>query len=164
MKEILVDKNGYKQYLDEIEKMKDQINTIASTGSSAYKEAVGDGWHDNFAFEDTMRENRMMNAKLNSLRDDKKYIKVIKSVKEKEDIVNIGNKLRISVIYSEDDIEEYDIILTGNYLPNLESEITEITLNSPIGKAIYLKNINNDIKAIINDKDITIKIIKKYND
>ncbi len=164
MKEILLDKNGYKQYLDEIEKMKDQIDSIASTGSSAYKEAVGDGWHDNFAFEETMRENRTVNAKLNSLRDNKKYIKVIKSVKEKVDIVNIGNKVRISITYGKDDIEEYDILLTGNYLPNLDGDITEITLNSPIGKAIYLKKVNEAIKTKINDKEVVIKIVKKYND
>ena len=41
-------------------------------------------------------------------------------------------------------------------------KIKEVSLNSPIGRSIYLKNINdNDIHYYINDKKISIKIINK---
>lgn len=162
MKEILLSEEGYNQYLSEVEKMKELINNNGSAGSEAYRNAVGDGWHDNFDFEETMRENRTMNSKLKSLREDKKYIKIIKEKNKKDNQVNLNSKVRIQVTYSKDDIEEYDVLLTGNYLPDTENEITEITLNSPIGKAIYQKKENNQINTKINDRNITINILKIY--
>ncbi len=42
------------------------------------------------------------------------------------------------------------------------AKIKEVSLNSPIGRSIYLKNINdNDISYYVNDKKISIKIINK---
>ena len=162
MKEILLSEEGYKQYLSEVEKMKNLIDSNATVGSEAYRNAVGDGWHDNFAFEETMRENRTMNSKLKSLMDDSRYIKVITNKKKKENTIGIDDKVRIQVTYFKDDVEEYDVLLTGNYLPDTESEITEITLNSPIGKAIYQKKENDQINTKINDRNITINILKIY--
>ena len=41
-------------------------------------------------------------------------------------------------------------------------KIKEVSLNSPIGRSIYLKNINdNDTHYYVNDKKISIKIINK---
>lgn len=79
------------------------------------------------------------------------------------DIIDIGDILTVLVIYDEDDKEEYTIKLTGKYLPNTDSLINEISLNSPIGRCIYLKNIYDDIYYYVNDKRIDIKVIKKDN-
>ena len=162
MKEILVDKMGYEQYLKELEKLKEKNNDNASLGSKAYADAVGDGWHDNFAFEETMRESRAIAAKIDNMLKEKNYIKIVENTTNDEDVIKIGDKLCIKVEYSFDDYEIYDIILTGNYKPNTENDITEITLNSPIGKAIFSKKITDKIIAIINGKEIKIEILKKY--
>lgn len=78
------------------------------------------------------------------------------------DIIDIGDILTILVIYDEDNKEEYTIKLTGKYLPNTDSLAHEISLNSPIGRCIYLKSIYDDnICYYVNDKRIDIKIIKK---
>jgi len=61
-----------------------------------------------------------------------------------------------------DDIEEYTIKLTGKYMIDNNAKIKEVSLNSPIGRSIYLKSINdNDICYYVNDKKIGIKIIKR---
>ena len=135
MEEILVDDEGRCQYYEELEKLKNLSLINSSVGSESYTSSVGDGWHDNFAFEESMRE----------------------SVK----IASIGDILTVLVIYDEDDKEEYTIKLTGKYLPNTDSLINEISLNSPIGRCIYLKNIYDDIYYYVNDKRIDIKVIKK---
>ena len=51
MEEILVDENGYKQFFEELKKLEDLSRSNSALGSEVYKDAVGDGWHDNFAFE-----------------------------------------------------------------------------------------------------------------
>lgn len=163
MKDILVDKNGYKQYYEELKKLKELSLTIASIGSSSYADAVGDGWHDNFAFEESMRESRKIAVRIDKMLEDEKYLKIVDKKRLSSDIIDIGDILTIKVIYSIDDIEEYTIKLTGKYIPDNNAKIKEISLNSPIGRSIYQKNINDNIYYYINDKKINIQIIKKEN-
>lgn len=167
MEEILVDENGYHQYLDEIEKLKQLSLKNLTAGSEAYKDAIGDGWHDNFAFEQAIIEDGNIAMKINNMLSRKPFIKVITIENLKKELINIGDILILEIKYAEDDIETLKIKLTGNYYPNtnIENDTQEITLNSPLGKAIYKKNINDkNIKYVVQNKEIKIKVIKKIND
>lgn len=164
MKEILVDENGYNQFLEELEKLKQQSLLISSAGSEAYQDAVGDGWHDNFAFEESMRQSRNIATRIENMLKTKQYLKVIKRETKGNNIINIGDVLKVKIFYSDDDIEDAIIKLTGNFIPIIENEndIQEITLNSPLGKALYLKNIkDNNINYDVNDNKIKITVIEK---
>ena len=162
MKDILVDTDGFNQYYEELNRLKDISLSIASIGSESYADAVGDGWHDNFAFEDTMRESRKIASRINKMLEDEKYLKIVDKKSTSDDIIDVGDILKIKVIYDIDDIEEYTIKLTGKYMIDNNAKIKEISLNSPIGRSIYLKNINDDdIGYYVNDKKISIKIINK---
>lgn len=162
MKDILVDTDGFNQYYEELNRLKDLSLSIASIGSESYADAVGDGWHDNFAFEDTMRESRKIASRINKMLEDEKYLKIVDKKSTSDDIIDIGDILMIKVIYDIDDIEEYTIKLTGKYMIDNDAKIKEVSLNSPIGRSIYLKSINdNDIGYYVNDKKISIKIIRK---
>ena len=161
MKDILVDMDGFNQYYEELNRLKDISLSIASIGSESYADAVGDGWHDNFAFEDTMRESRKIASRINKMLEDEKYLKIVDKKSNSDDIIDVGDILKIKVIYDIDDIEEYTVKLTGKYMIDNNAKIKEISLNSPIGRSIYLKNINdNDIHYYVNDKKISIKIIR----
>ena len=47
-------------------------------------------------------------------------------------------------------------------MPDTNANIQEISLNSPIGRAIYMKNIyDENIYYMINNKKIEIKVIEK---
>ncbi len=162
MKDVLVDTDGFNQYYEELNRLKDISLSIASIGSESYADAVGDGWHDNFAFEDTMRESRKIASRINKMLEDEKYLKIVDKKSNSDDIIDIGDIIKIKVIYDIDDIEEYTIKLTGKYMIDNNAKIKEISLNSPIGRSIYLKNINDDdIGYYVNDKKISIKIINK---
>ena len=162
MKDVLVDTDGFNQYYEELNRLKDLSLSIASIGSESYADAVGDGWHDNFAFEDTMRESRKIASRINKMLEDEKYLKIVDKKSNSDDIIDVGDILKIKVIYDIDDIEEYTIKLTGKYMIDNNAKIKEISLNSPIGRSIYLKSINdNDICYYVNDKKISIKIINK---
>lgn len=162
MKDILVNTEGFNQYYEELNRLKDMSLSIASIGSESYADAVGDGWHDNFAFEDTMRESRKIASRINKMLEDEKYLKIVDKKSNSDDIIDIGDILKIKVIYDIDDIEEYTIKLTGKYMIDNNAKIKEVSLNSPIGRSIYLKSINdNDICYYVNDKKISIKIINK---
>ena len=162
MKDVLVDTDGFNQYYEELNRLKDISLSIASIGSESYADAVGDGWHDNFTFEDTMRESRKIASRINKMLEDEKYLKIVDKKSNFDDIIDVGDILKIKVIYDIDDIEEYTIKLTGKYMIDNNAKIKEVSLNSPIGRSIYLKNINDDdIGYYVNDKKISIKIINK---
>lgn len=162
MRDVLVDTDGFNQYYEELNRLKDLSLSIASIGSESYADAVGDGWHDNFAFEDTMRESRKIASRINKMLEDEKYLKIVDKKSNSDDIIDIGDIIKIKFIYDIDDIEEYTIKLTGKYMIDNNAKIKEISLNSPIGRSIYLKNINDDdIGYYVNDKKISIKIINK---
>ena len=161
MKDVLVDMDGFNQYYEELNRLKDISLSIASIGSESYADAVGDGWHDNFAFEDTMRESRKIASRINKMLEDEKYLKIVDKISPSDDIIDVGDILKIKVIYDIDDIEEYTVKLTGKYMIDNNAKIKEISLNSPIGRSIYLKNINDDIGYYVNDKKISIKIIRR---
>lgn len=166
MKEILVDKNGYNQFLEELEKLNQQSLLISSAGSEAYQDAIGDGWHDNFAFEESMRQSRIIATKIDNMLKNQQYLKIIETKPQKDNLINIGDTLKIKIHYLDDDIEETIIKLTGNFIPVIESKnnVQEITLNSPLGKALYLKDIKDDnINYVVNNKNVKITIIKKVN-
>lgn len=164
MEEIFVDEQGYIQFFEELEKLKQISLFNASTGSEAYNDAVGDGWHDNFAFEETMRESRTIAKKIDKMLQTKNYLKVVSTDQYYSDSINIGDVLRLEIKYGLEDSEIMIVKLTGKYLPSTNSEIQEVTLNSPIGKAIYMKKLDDrNIHYMVNDNKIEIKVIDKLD-
>lgn len=98
MEEILVDENGYKQFFEELKRLEDLSRSNSALGSEVYKDAVGDGWHDNFAFEESMRESRAIAKRIDDLLSKKQYLKIVDDKDKKENLVNIGDKVSINII------------------------------------------------------------------
>lgn len=159
--EILVDDDGYEQFLTLFNNLKSSLETIAVNGVEACRDAVGDGWHDNFAYEQLMRDEQKVQAQVKKMLMDKKCLKVVKKKTVDDKIIDIGDILKIKVIYDLDDIEVFEVKLSGKYLADLESSPQEISLNSYLGKALYLKNINDDISYKVNDNIVVIKLLEK---
>ena len=162
MDEILVNVEGYKQFYNKLEELKDSSTANANVLSKAFNDYVGDGWHDNPAYEEAMRINRMIDNDILRMLEQTKKLKVIDD-KYDPKLVNIDDVVNIEFIYSENDIEKEIIKLTGKYIPNMDLEIKEVTLNSPIGKAIYKKKIGNICSYQVGNNEIKIRIIERCN-
>ena len=67
----------------------------------------------------------------------------------------------IRFFYDQEEYEDEWIKITGKYFPNLNSPIKEITINSPLGKALYLKKIGSKVKYVANQKDLQVEILEK---
>lgn len=159
MKELLVNKEGYEQFFEEFDKLKMSLTSNAAHGSEVYADAVGDGWHDNFAYEEAMRQEKMIQTKIMEMTRQKDLLKLIDDVPHSEDYVCINDTIEILIKYSDDDFENETIKLTGKFRPN--DDLGEISLNSPMGKAIYKQAIGKIITYKVNDKLIEVKIIRK---
>ncbi|MCH5167266.1 MAG: GreA/GreB family elongation factor [Erysipelotrichales bacterium] len=159
--EIIVDQLGYQQFMDILESYKQESIDNGLKGNEAYSNDPGNTWHDNFDFEVMMQKSRTIANKIDKMYEAKKFLKVI----EKEDlayhIVNIGDTLKLEIIYGDNDIEYETVILTGKYIPNVNLDIEEITLNSPIGKAIFKQKVGELIEFTLNDQKTYVKVIEK---
>ena len=161
MQEILVDINGYNQFIQELDRLQEMSKKNSVLGSEVYQAAVGDGWHDNFAFEESMRESRMIAKRIDDLLEKKEKLKIINDLDNKIELVNLGDTVVVEIKYSDDDIEREIITLTGNYIPNTNNSLNEITLNSPIGKAIFKAKIGTSVSYYVEDNEIFITLISK---
>lgn len=163
MKEILVSKDGYEQFFLELEKLKDSITSNALVSTEACNDAVGDGWHDNFAYDEAMRQERFIVSKINNMINDITFLKVIDDEYESEK-VNVGDVIEVLIKYAEDDEEKEALKLTGNYsLCNDDTSIREVSLNSPIGKALYKQNIGATLSYNVGNNKIEVSILRKIN-
>ena len=159
MKEILVNEEGYIQFFNELDNLTSSLTSNAAHGSEVYGDAVGDGWHDNFAYEDAMRQEKMIQNKINKMLSQKENLKLIDDTKYDDNVVCINDSIEILLKY-DDGSEELDVVkLTGKYLP--DDDLNEISLNSPIGKAIYNMGIGSDVIYEVSNKKIELHIIRK---
>lgn len=159
MSKIYLDKNGYEEYLKEIDNLKEQIKEN-NTNITEYQssDAYGDGWHDNFAYEQARKYEDTLFHQLNK----KIYnLSNIVIVDDKLDDNQVGLNCIVSILFDgEDDIEKY--FLTGSYNSNMDCDIPIITLNSPLGEAIYKKIKGESFLYNVNEKTYIGKIVDIY--
>lgn len=161
MNKILVDKKGYKQFYDELEKIKQLSLTTSCASTESYNDAIGDGWHDNFDFEDSVRISRTIARKIDKMKQEESMLEIIDYINLGDDHINLEDSFEVEIKYDEDDIEIENLKLTGQYIPNTNLPIKEISMNSPIGKAVYHKKIGETVTYDVGNNLIELKIVKK---
>lgn len=157
MKEkIYLDKEGYQNYLKEIEALRKKVEENAKEMSEyASDDAYGDGWHDNFAYEETLRKENALFYELNQKIEGLKKIEIIDK-KGKEDQVTVGSIVEVQ-FEGEEKTEVYEI--TGDTSSKIDSEVVTITLNSPLGKALYGKKRGDCFSYKVKENIMTGKIV-----
>lgn len=153
---IYLSKEGYDEYIKYLNSLYIKLENNSRTKSESYESAVGDGYHDNFAFEEAKRKELVIIKEIDDRRNQKGDIEILKQTNYKEK-VNINDTVRLQIIFNDNDIEEKEYKLVGSYFP----KDNEISVNSPIGYAIYNKNIGKTVNYIVNDKKVIVKIICK---
>lgn len=154
MDNILLDHDGYNQFLDIFQSIENKINNIANDSTEACDNDPGNGWHDNFSFEATVEDSRKLFYQLNKMKEDKSKIKIIDEINV-DKVININDIVSIKFIYEDNDYDIDNIKLTGKYI----SDNNETTLNSPLGRAIYKHKINDKLEYKVNNKIIKIEIL-----
>ena len=153
--------DGLEEYKKEIEILKDKLYKINTEKSEACSGAIGDGWHDNFAYEDAKRQEDKIVAQINSLVSDSNYIEIVNDDEYYDNKVNINDIIELKFKYEDGSTDVNKFKLTGNWKSKDCDEYQEITLNSPLGKAIYMKELKSKVEYTVNDKLIVVDILKK---
>ena len=151
---------SFEDYLKQIAELEDELNKQRMyKGTDAIHQ--GDNWHDNpTLYQAEMVERNLMLR----IREMKNRIPEIEIVERSADdsLVEIGDVIKLDMIFSPDDIDEQILKLVGGN-PNFGGKISEISINSPIGAAIYHKQIGDSATYQVNDRQISVIIKEKVN-
>ena len=156
---IYLDKAGYDEYWKEIEKLRKQLLDNSKEKSDAYAQAVGDGWHDNFGFEQAMRDEDRIFCEIRRRVAALDRIQIIEK-ENNPDLVELDDYVVLRLQYEDEDEEEETFKITGSGKGNISSDIIEITLNSPIGSEIYHKPVGYKSEFEVYGSKNKLEIIK----
>ena len=76
-----------------------------------------------------------------------------------QDIINVNDIVTVNMIYPE--IEETITFELVAGMPDLGSRIMKISVNSPLGKAVYQRKIGEELSYMVDNEKVNIQIISK---
>lgn len=153
---IFLTQSALKQKEQELETLKTRLAEAREEKHLSFLQADGDGWHDNFGYEQALRDEKRIISEMNAL------LETIHTATIVDDTwfanqVNVNSNIVLKLDYGEGDVEEFKGKLVA-----LPSEVMEgeISLNSPIGQAIIGKKEGDAISCLLNNGDkLKIEII-----
>lgn len=157
---LYLDKEGYEQYLGEIDKLKQRLNEINSGRKDAFDASAGDGW-DSPEFEEIERQERIVMGSLQRMYEGLSNIVIVEKHNDGE-IIDIGDTLLVDLAFSPDDTEELNFKLVGTG-GNFDADVQEISINSPLGNAVYKKKVGEQSSYSVNGRTISVLIKEKID-
>jgi transcription elongation GreA/GreB family factor len=144
MKEkIYLTKEGYDKYLAELENMRKELANKLNN-LSKLEMLSGESFY-------TLTIN--IKHKLDGL----KRIVILDEVEQ--DIINVNDIVTVNMIYPETEETITFELVAG--MPDLDSGIMKISVNSPLGKAVYQRKIGEELSYIVDNAKVNIQIISK---
>lgn len=160
---IYVDHKGYDQLLDKLKELEAKLNEVYLEKAEAYSGAVGDGWHDNFAFDEANRKERMIIQEIRSIRDKISKVQIVERQND-ENLIDINDIITINYLFDDNSTELFEFKLVGTSAQIIDVEIPEISINSPLGKSVYHQAVGNRTTFTVNNNTFNIEIINKKNE
>ena len=161
MEQIKLDQIGYQKMEEEIKNIEKQIDDIRM-----YKGKVaiyqGDNWHDNPELYQTESKENSLLRRLGELRTQLSNAEIIDKKDQQDEKINIGDVVDLKIIISESISQNLTVRLVGG-TADLNSDIREASINSPMGKAIYQKVIGEEITYNVNGRIFNAIIENKNN-
>ena len=155
---IKMDKEGFEKYKNQIVKLEEELaNVRMYKGKTAIFQ--GDNWHDNPELYQTEAQERSLIQQIRDMKDNIRNIEIVEK-NENSDTIDVGDIVLIETIFDEDDIEEMTLKLVGGY-GDLNCEIPEISINSPLGKSIYGKKVLEQTSYQVNGNIFNVLIKEK---
>lgn len=143
---------GVEKLKGELEDKRKELRDLRQYKAAA-AENEGDAWHDNFAFEQTEIQERAFQHEISRLQNQLDTAEIIE-VTNFENQVNIGSKVTINMIFSDDDDEEYTFTLGS--VQNMKEDV--ISVNSPLGECVLGKSVGFEGKYKVKESEIKIQI------
>jgi transcription elongation GreA/GreB family factor len=158
MSDILrLDQKGYEDFLAEIEELEKELKDIRYyKGTDVIYQ--GDLWHDNPALDNAEMQERMLMRSIKIIKAQLRYIKIIEKGPD-SGMADLGSICLLNIVFPDGREDEKKIKLVGTS-SDMNAEIQEVSLNSPMGSAIYGKRENESGSYEVNGKIIKVHLKK----
>lgn len=158
MSDILkLDQNGYEEFLQDIERLEKELKDLRYyKGTDAIYQ--GDLWHDNPALDYAEMQERMLMRNIRLMKEQLRYIEIVERGVN-VNAVDLNSICLLEIIFSENKKEEMMVKLVGTS-PKIDTEVKEVSINSPLGGAIYGKKENEQGYYEVNGRNIRVFIKK----
>lgn len=109
----------------------------------------GDNWHDNPTLYQTEAQERTLMVEISEMKQRLQNVEIVENLGD-ESLIDIGDIVRVDIIFAEDDREEeiFKLIATT---PSIDAEIEEVSINSPIGAAVYHKKVRATLQHTMSE-------------
>lgn len=158
---VYLDKKGYEKLLKDIDDIRTKLENLRKNKSDAYENG-GDGFHDNFAFEDSERNERML---IRTLAERTAFLEkvVIVDSQANDDFVDINDLVSLTIDFG-DDTETSVYRLIGTADADEIDGIINVSLNSPLGRAIYGNKIGSNTSYKVGNNTFLVCINSKVKE
>lgn len=155
-----LNKQGYEEYLKAIEEKEKQLADIRLyKGTEAIYQ--GDNWHDNPTLYQTESKERALMLEITEMKLKLQNAEIVENLAD-ESLIDIGDIVKVDIIFDEDDREEETFKLIAT-TPSLDAEVEEVSINSPIGAAVYHKKVGDFATYKVRDNTFKLEILEKKN-
>lgn len=157
---ILMDKEGFKRHLEKIDVLKQKISKIRSEKHNTLSYSKSDGFHPAAMQEIEALENLALNE-LKEMTNELHKISIIEKDLDTS-LIDINDFVTVS-INDGTETSNLTLKLVGGEGEFFDDEIMSVSLNSPLGKAIYHKKVNELVTYNVDGSLINVLIIDKYD-
>lgn len=160
---VYLTEEGMIQLKSELESLNLRFKELLSAKGAAFEGAVGDSWHDNAEYEQIQAQLEPVMARIEYLQEKIKHVEImeINDNDLSDTTVKINDFVSVNCVFDEDDQDDIIIKLVG-YSPSGQiKEYQEVSINSPLGEAIYKKNLGDTVNYNVNGLVVTATIIDK---
>lgn len=153
-KRIYVTKEGYQQYLEALKDYKKAYAELLKTRVDYGKNST-----ENYQTGVFDMEAASLIYNIENMNKTIAQLEIITDENAEEQTVNMGDVVNVQVIGA-DDIRKVKII---GGVPDIlkDNDVVSITINSPMGNAIYKKKIGDVVTYKVRDNEFTAMIISK---
>ena len=160
-KNIVLTADGYKELENEINLLIEEFNKNEIDMSNSFHNSAGDGAHDNGEFEALLQKEKLLAGRINEMKKRLASAEIIDVPELSDDQININDTVILRMVYDVDDFEEDTYKLVGG---DGNIMLNEISINSPIGKAIFMKNVGDNVEYTVNGNTFTAMIVDKVRE
>lgn len=161
---LYLDNDGYQRLLEEIDLLKVKLAKNGKEKGEAYSGAVGDGWHDNFAFDEANMQERMILGQLKECYQKLERAVIVERHND-ETLVDVNDIVTVDMIFGHDDSKKIKFKLVGSagIHTSDNSVIQEVSINSPLGKSVYHKKVGESASYKVENRVFNIEILSKVS-
>lgn len=153
-KKIYLDKEGYIAHTEAIKnlrnnykKIDEELNKLRDLRNEDYLQSV----------INLKTTQKGILYRMNKMIDDLNYIQII-AKEDNEELVDIDDKVNLTLTYSDNESEELELTLIAN--GKIDS-YDIVSINSPLGKSIYKKVVGTTSSFKVNGEEVLVTINSK---